>query len=75
MVKALKGATLATCRGKRTMRDCSNQLDVPSYVGEVWDSPDYPFPIYNPKTMIVVEGHDVWTPTCEAVEKLKKKRA
>ncbi len=75
VVKALKGATLDTCRGKRTMRDCSNQLDVPSYVGEVWDSPDYPFPIYKPDTMIVVEGHDVWTPTCEAVEKLKKKRA
>ena len=67
---ALKGATLDTCRGKRTMRDCSNQLDVPSYVGEVWDSPNYPFPIYKPDTMIVVEGHDVWTPTCEAVEKL-----
>ena len=75
VVKALKGATLDTCRGKRTMRDCSNQLDVPSYVGEVWDSPDYPFPIYKPDTMIVVEGHDVWTPTCEAVDKLKKKRA
>ena len=28
--------------------------------GEVWDSPDFPFPIYNPKTMIQVEGHDVW---------------
>ncbi len=75
VVKALKGATLDTCRGKRTMRDCSNQLDVPSYVGEVWDTPDFPFPIYKPDTMIVVEGHDVWTPTCEAVEKLKKKRA
>jgi branched-chain amino acid transport system substrate-binding protein len=75
VVKALKGATLDTCRGKRTMRDCSNQLDVPSYVGEVWDSPNYPFPIYKPDTMIVVEGHDVWTPTCEDVEKLKKKRA
>ena len=75
VVKALKGATLNTCRGKRTFRDCSNQLDVPSYVGEVWDSPNYPFPIYKPDTMIVVESHDVWTPTCDEVEKLKKKRA
>jgi branched-chain amino acid transport system substrate-binding protein len=75
LVKALKGATLDTCRGKRTMRDCSNQLNCPSYVGEVWDSPDYPFPIYKPDGMIVVEGDQVWTPTCEEVEKLKKKRA
>ena len=75
IVKALHGATINTCRGKRTFRECSNQLDVPSYVGEVWDSPNYPFPIYNPDTMVVVEGRDVWTPTCEAVEKVKKVRA
>jgi len=75
IVKALKGATIDTCRGKRTFRTCSNQLDVPSYVGEVWDSPDYPFPIYKPDTMILVEGHEVWTPTCAEVDKLKKKRA
>src|SRR5512140_1846703 len=75
IVKALHGATINTCRGKRTFRECSNQLDVPSYVGEVWDSPNYPFPIYNPDTMVVVEGRDVWTPTCEAVEKVKKIRA
>jgi len=75
IIKALKGATIDTCRGKRTFRDCSNQLDVPSYVGAVWDSPDYPFPIYNPESMIVVEGHEVWTQTCEEVNKLKKKRA
>jgi branched-chain amino acid transport system substrate-binding protein len=70
VVKALKGATLDTCRGKRTMRECSNQrrallrrrgmgfaqLSVPDLQAD---------------TMIVVEGHDVWTPTCEAVEKLK----
>jgi branched-chain amino acid transport system substrate-binding protein len=75
LVKALKGAAIDTCRGKRTFRDCSNQLDVPSYVGEVWKSKDYPFPIYNPETMVLVEGHEVWTPTCEEVDKLKKKRA
>lgn len=75
ILKALKGATIETCRGKRTFRDCSNQLDVPSYIGEVWDSPDYPFPIYKPDTMIVVEGSDVWTPSCAEVEKVKKKRA
>ncbi len=75
LVKALKGATLDTCRGKRTFRDCSNQLDAPSYIGEVWDSPDYPFPIYKPETMIVVEGREVWTPSCADVEKRRKKRA
>jgi len=75
IVKALKGATIDTCRGKRAFRDCSNQLEVPSYVGEVWDSPDYPFPIYKPDTMVIVEAKEVWTPTCEEVEKLKKKRA
>ena len=75
IMKALKGATIDTCRGKRTFRDCSNQLNVPSYVGEVWDSPDYPFPIYKPDTMIQVEGNEVWTQSCEEVEKLKKKRA
>ena len=75
IVKALKGATIDTGRGKRTFRDCSNQLNVLSYVGEVWDSPDYPFPVYKPETMLVVQGNEVWTPTCEEVEKLKKKRA
>jgi len=75
VLKALQGASLDTCRGKRTFRDCSNQLDVPSYVGEVWDSPDYPFPIYKPETMIVVQGNEVWTPSCSAIEKTRKKRA
>jgi hypothetical protein len=49
-MKALKGATVETSRGRRTFRDCCNQLDVPSYVGEVWDSRDYPFPICKPET-------------------------
>ncbi len=75
IIQALKGATIDTCRGKRAFRTCSNQLEVPSYVGEVWDSPDYPFPIYKPDTMVYVEAKEVWTPTCEEVEKLKKKRA
>jgi len=75
IVKALKGATIDTCRGKRAFRDCSNQLEVPSYVGEVWDSPDYPFPIFKPDTMVLAEAKEVWTPTCEEVDKLKKKRA
>jgi branched-chain amino acid transport system substrate-binding protein len=75
LLKALQGATIETCRGKLKFRDCSNQLDAPSYVGEVWDSPDYPFPIYKPDTMIVVPGNEVWTPACAEVDKLKKKRA
>ena len=73
--RSVGGSSRLSVLANSTMRDCSNQLDVPSYVGEVWDSPDFPFPIYKPDTMIVVEGHDVWTPTCEAVDKLKKKRA
>ena len=72
---ALRGATIDTCRGKLTFRDCNNQLDAPSYVGEVVDTPDYPFPIFNPKTMVMVPGHEVWLPTCEEVRKLQKKRA
>jgi branched-chain amino acid transport system substrate-binding protein len=75
LLKALKGATIDTCRGKLTFRDCSNQLDAPSYVGEVSDSREYPFPIYKPETMIVVPGREVWTPSCTQVEKLRKKRA
>jgi ABC-type branched-subunit amino acid transport system substrate-binding protein len=73
--KALTGATLDTCRGKLTMRSCNNQLDCPSYVGEVVDVPQYPFPIFDLKTMIVVPGHDVWIPRCEEVQKMQKKRA
>ncbi len=72
--KALTGATLDTCRGRLEMRACNNQLDAPSYVGEVVDSPQYPFPIFDPKSLIRVEGHEVWLPTCEEVEKVKKKR-
>lgn len=74
--KALTGATIDTCRGKLTFRDCNNQLDCPSYLGEVVDVPQYPFPIFNPKTLMVVEGRDVWLPaTCEEVRKIQKPRA
>ena len=73
---ALKGATIDTCRGKATFRDCNNQLNIPAgYVGAVMDSPDYPFPIYDPKTMIIVKAEDVWVPTCDEVRKLQKARA
>ena len=72
---ALKGATINTCRGELTFRECNNQLDAPSYVGKVVDTPDYPFPIFDPKTMVQVQGHDVWLPTCEEVKSLQKKRA
>jgi hypothetical protein len=41
----------------------------------VWDSREYPFPIYKPDTMIVVRGSEVWTPSCAEIEKRKKKRA
>ena len=57
------------------MRSCNNQLDAPSYVGEVVDTPEYPFPIFNPKSIIRVEGHDTWIPSCEEVQKMQKKRA
>ncbi len=73
---ALKGATLDTCRGKATFRDCNNQLNVPAgYIGEVKDHPDYPFPIYDLDTMVIVKAEEVWVPTCEEVRKLQKKRA
>jgi branched-chain amino acid transport system substrate-binding protein len=72
--KALTGMTVETCRGKLVLRDCNNQLDAPSYVGEVTDVPEYPFPIFNPKTMIIVKGHEVWVPSCEEVRKMQKKR-
>jgi len=73
---ALKGATLKTCRGTHTFRECNNQLDIPAgYVGEVKDHPDYPFPIYDLDTMIVVKAEEVWVPTCEEVKKLQKQRA
>ena len=73
---ALRGATVNTGRGQATFRDCNNQLNIPAgYIGAVWDSPDYSFPIYDPKTMIIVKAEEVWTPTCEEVRKLQKKRA
>ena len=31
--------------------------------------------IYDPKSMIIVKAEQVWTPTCEGVRKLQKKRA
>jgi len=72
--KALTGATINTCRGKLAFRDCTNQLDCQSYVGEVVDTPQYPFPIFDLKTMIIVYGHEVWIPNCEEARKLQKKR-
>jgi branched-chain amino acid transport system substrate-binding protein len=73
LLKVLKGGTFETCRGTRKFREMTNQLDVPSYVGEVWDTPDYPFPIYNPKTMITVEGNTVWRDDEEVKAKLKRR--
>jgi branched-chain amino acid transport system substrate-binding protein len=73
---ALKGATINTGRGKATFRSCNNQLNIPAgYVGAVKDYPEYPFPIYDLDTMIIVKAEDVWVPTCEEVRKLQKKRA
>jgi branched-chain amino acid transport system substrate-binding protein len=73
--KALTGATVDTCRGKLTFRDCNNQLDAPSYIGEVVDTPNYPFPIFDPKTIMLVYSHEVWVSTCDEVRKLQKQRA
>ncbi len=73
LLKVLKGGTYDTCRGQRKFREITNQLDCPSYVGEVWDSPDYPFPIYNPKTMIMVEGNTVWRDDETVKAKLKQR--
>jgi branched-chain amino acid transport system substrate-binding protein len=72
--KALTGATIETCRGKLTFRDCNNQLDAPSYIGEVVDTPNYPFPIFDPKTMMLVYSREVWVQPCEEVKKLQKQR-
>ena len=73
---ALRGATLDTCRGRATFRECNNQLGVPAgYIGEVKDYPQYPFPIYNLDTMVIVKPEEVWVPTCAEVNKLHKKRA
>ena len=47
--KAMTGATIDTCRGKLTFRDCNNQLDCASYLGEVVDVPEYPSPSSTPK--------------------------
>lgn len=75
MRQALTGATINTCRGKLTFRDCNNQLQCPSYVGEVVDSEKWPIPIFDPDSMIVVEGEKVWIPTCEDVREIQKKRS
>ncbi len=73
---ALKGATIDTGRGRHSFRICNNQLDAPAgYVGAVKDYPEYPFPIYDLDTMIIVPAKEVWIPTCEEVNKLHKKRA
>jgi len=72
--KAMTGMRVDTCRGKLGLRDCNNQLDAPSYVGEVVDVAQYPFPIFDPKTMILVKGTEVWIPGCDEVRKMQKKR-
>ncbi len=71
---ALKGATIDTGRGRRTFRECDNQLNVPTYIGEVHDDPEFPFPIYKRDTMIVVEAENVWG-TCDEATANRKTRA
>ena len=74
--KAMTGATIDTCRGKLTFLDCNNQLDCPSYLGQLVDTPQYPFPIFDPKSLIVVPGREVWLPaTCDEIRKIQKPRA
>lgn len=62
--EALTGATIKTGRGIRTFRKCDNQLNVPTYIGTVVDDPDFDFPIFDRKTMKVVEAEQVWR-SCE----------
>jgi branched-chain amino acid transport system substrate-binding protein len=71
---ALKGATLKTGRGERTFRECDNQLNVPTYIGEVYDDPEFDFPIYKRDSMIVVDAEAVWG-TCEGVSADRKQRS
>lgn len=71
---ALKGAELNTCRGKRSFRECDNQLNVPTYIGTVVDDPEFDFPIYDRKTLIKVEAEKVWG-ACSDIMANRKQRA
>lgn len=62
---ALKGATVATTRGKLYFRNIDNQLSTSSYLGVVADDPRYPFPIYH--DLIEVKGPDSWRPEKEII--------
>lgn len=74
--KAMTGATIETSRGNLAFRDCNNQLDCPSYLGRVADTPDYPFPVFEKSSIIAVQGRDIWLPkTCEEVRKIQKPRS
>jgi branched-chain amino acid transport system substrate-binding protein len=71
---ALTGATIDTCRGKATFATCSNQLDIPAgFVGTVTDTPEYPFPVYDPKSLIRVDAKEV-ARSCEQVSEGRKRR-
>ncbi len=65
----MKGMTVDTARGSFTFRDIDNQLNCPSYLGTVTDTPDYPFPIY--KDTVVVTGEESWRPEAEIREARK----
>ncbi|MHA7774741.1 ABC transporter substrate-binding protein [Roseibium sp. M-1] len=71
--KALTGATLKTGRGERTFRTCDNQLNVPTYIGQVYDDPEFDFPIYKRGAMIEVAAEEVWG-SCEEVSQGRKQR-
>lgn len=72
--KALTGATIDTCRGPAAFAACSNQLAIPAgFVGTITDTPDYPFPIYDPKTLVRVDAKEVER-SCAEIEAVRKKR-
>lgn len=60
VVKAMKGLTIDTTRGRLAFRTVDNQLSCSSYLGEVSDDPKYPFPIYHAR--MEIRGPESWRP-------------
>jgi hypothetical protein len=69
---AMSGMTVETTFGKLSFRKIDNQLSCASYVGEVADEPEYPFPIY--RALVVISGPDSWRPEQEIVAAREKKK-
>jgi branched-chain amino acid transport system substrate-binding protein len=69
-VKAMKGATVDTLRGKLTFRECDNLSNAPQYIGPLVYEEKYGYLVFRPALAVDTSPS---TLSCEEIMELRKK--